>query len=134
MCNTKTGERVLHAPPHESLKATSTTAFKLPTLGTMFRQVPWQEFTLNQQLLFRGEYMLGDNAESITWGFDISPLQDLVAVTISHHPTAVPTYTNPSDEESKLVIMPAEDESEGFTLATALDLDSVQGNPFENEV
>jgi hypothetical protein len=129
MCNAKTGERVLHAPP-QSLNATTTTAFKLRTLDTMFHdQVPWQEFTMNQQLLFRGEYNLGDHAESIPWGIDISPLQDLIAVSVSHQPTAVPTYVNPAEEESKVVILPPEDGlSEGHTLAIPLDLDSTEGN------
>jgi hypothetical protein len=92
-------------------------------------QVPWQEFAINQQLLFRGEYNLGDYAETIPWGIDISPLQDLVAVNISHQATAVPTYINPAHVESKVVILPPEDGlSEGYTLATPLDLNSAEGN------
>jgi hypothetical protein len=130
MSNAKTGERVLHAPPHQSLNATTTTVFKLPTLTTVVNShVPWLEFAMNQQLLFRGEHMLGDYAESIAWGIDTSPLQDLIAVCVSQQATAVPTYTNPADEESQVVILPPEDRrTEQFTFATTLDLDSTEGN------
>jgi hypothetical protein len=130
MSNTKTGDRVVHAPPHLSLNATTATAFKLPALVASLDQVPWQEFAFDQQLLFRGEHTLGDNAESIAWGIAMSPLQDLVAVSISHQPTTVPIYTNLAGEESKVVVLPPEGgPSEGFTFPTPLDLDSAEGNP-----
>jgi hypothetical protein len=131
ICNAKTGERILHAPPHLSLKATSTTAYKFPKLENIFHDpMPWHDFTLTQQLLFCGEHMLGDKATSNTWGIDVSPLQDLVAVAFSNLPTAVPVYIMPVGEEGKVVIKPIEDDegSECFKFSTPLDLDSLEGN------
>jgi hypothetical protein len=126
MCNAKDGERVLHAPP-QSVNASTTTAFKMPMLkGTPPDLVPWLDFTMNQQLLFRGEHSLGDGAESIVWGMDISPLQDLVAVSVWHQPSAVPTYIIPAEEESKIVILAPENGIADFSLATELELDSTE--------